>query len=174
MIPTSMLEPTWARISLVEIGSLPGIMRGPMDPPSSTMVSPGACSRLASTLASSGAPTPANTTWSSRSRRPPAMVISSSGEFMGDHRRSHRGPTPRSLRASLRGCSCRHQLARAATLLEQRGGADQVEHAGEVARLVNVTAQVRLDALGPVGVDLLDVRLEVLEVRLVEPVALAR
>ena len=50
-----------ARISFVEMGSHPGRHWGPTMPPSTTMVSRGACRRCASAVASIGAPTPVKT-----------------------------------------------------------------------------------------------------------------
>src|SRR6185312_3431650 len=64
-----MLARLVQRCSLVEGGSLPGSMMGPMTPPSNRIVRPGQCRPCASVAASSGMPTPANTTWPSfRSR----------------------------------------------------------------------------------------------------------
>src|SRR2546426_7538742 len=68
-MPGSIWARYAARISLVEIGSRPGLMRGPMMPPSMTMVSFGAWRCWARAAASSGTPTPANTVVSSRSCR---------------------------------------------------------------------------------------------------------
>src|SRR5579883_2636558 len=65
------------RCSLVEGGNWPGSTKAPIVPPSKRMVRPGPCRRCASVAASSGMPTPANTTWPSRSSRP-AMTASSS------------------------------------------------------------------------------------------------
>src|SRR5262249_8798421 len=150
-----------ARISLVETGSRPGSIRGPIEPPSSTIVSAGACSRLARTLASSGAPTPANTTQPSRSSRLPAIVISSTGvaSLMSPPRLG----SPR---------SCRHQFARPPALLEQPRRADGVQGAGEAARPVEGLLEVDLHAGHAVAGDHLRVAVEVVEVGLVAAVAL--
>ena len=69
MIPGSIVARWAARISLVETGSRPGAIWGPMMPPSITIVRRGAWRRLASAAASSGTPTPAKTAVSSRSWR---------------------------------------------------------------------------------------------------------
>src|SRR5438067_2951816 len=65
------------RWSLVEGGSLPGSMKAPITPPSNRMVRPGQRRRCASVAASSGIPTPANTTCPSSSCRALRMVRSS-------------------------------------------------------------------------------------------------
>src|SRR5207249_1937280 len=77
VIPGSICARWAARISFVEIGSRPGLMRGPMMPPSITIVRFGAWRCCASAAASSGTPTPANTVVSSRSTREPMMAKSS-------------------------------------------------------------------------------------------------
>ena len=79
MIPGSMVARRPARISLVEIGSRPGAISGPMMPPSMTSVSRGAWRRLASAAASRGTPTPAKTVVSSRSWREATTASSSAG-----------------------------------------------------------------------------------------------
>src|SRR5215471_3125401 len=64
-----MLARRVQRCSFVEGGSCPGSTKAPMVPPSNRIVRPGPCRRCASVAASSGMPTPANTTWPSfRSR----------------------------------------------------------------------------------------------------------
>ena len=60
-MPGSICARGAVRISLVEYGSRPGTMRGPMLPPSTTMTSCGARVFCASTAATRGTPTPANT-----------------------------------------------------------------------------------------------------------------
>ena len=78
-MPGSICARWAARISLVEIGSRPGLIWGPMMPPSITMVSFGAWRCWASAAASSGTPTPANTVVSSLSSREPMTASSSLG-----------------------------------------------------------------------------------------------
>ena len=56
---------------------LPGSTKAPMTPPSNRMVRPGQRRRCASVAASSGMPTPANTTWPSLSCRALRIVSSS-------------------------------------------------------------------------------------------------
>ncbi len=73
----TMLERRVQRCSLVDGGSSPGTMKGPMVPPSNRMVRCGAKLRCASVAASSGMPTPANTICPSFSRRA-AMTASNS------------------------------------------------------------------------------------------------
>src|SRR3954464_4816658 len=72
-----MLERRVQRCSLVEGGSSPGTMKGPMVPPSNRMVRWGAKLRCASVAASSGMPMPANTICPSFSSRE-AITASSS------------------------------------------------------------------------------------------------
>src|SRR5690348_68628 len=71
-----MLARMVQRWSFVDGGNLPGSMNAPTTPPSNRMVRPGPCSRCASVAASSGIPTPANTTCPSLSWR--ALRIASS------------------------------------------------------------------------------------------------
>ncbi len=80
-MPGSICARWPARISLVEIGSRPGLIRGPMIPPSITIVSRGACRCCASAAASRGTPTPAKTVVSSHSTRE-AITASSSDAVM--------------------------------------------------------------------------------------------
>src|SRR5262249_33863284 len=72
-----MLARLVQRWSLVEGGSLPGSMKAPITPPSNRMVRPGQRKRCAKVAASSGMPTPANTTCPSCSWRALRMVNSS-------------------------------------------------------------------------------------------------
>src|SRR5215470_4713343 len=72
-----MLERRVQRCSLVDGGSSPGTMNGPMVPPSNRMVRCGAELRCASVAASSGMPMPANTICPSFKRRE-AITASSS------------------------------------------------------------------------------------------------
>ena len=78
-MPGSIWARWAARISLVEIGNRPGLICGPMIPPSITIVSFGACRCCASAAASKGTPTPANTVVSSLSSREPMTASSSDG-----------------------------------------------------------------------------------------------
>jgi hypothetical protein len=80
VIPGSIVARWPARISLVDTGSRPGAICGPMMPPSMTIVSRGACRRLASAAARSGTPTPAKTVVSSRSWR--AAITASSSDAL--------------------------------------------------------------------------------------------
>src|SRR5580693_2524495 len=66
------------RWSLVDGGSFPGSTKAPTTPPSKRIVRPGQCSLCASVAASSGTPTPANTTCPSSSWR--ALKIASISE----------------------------------------------------------------------------------------------
>ena len=60
-----MFERRVQRCSLVDGGSSPGTMKGPMVPPSKRIVSPAPKRRWASVAARSGMPMPAKTTWPS-------------------------------------------------------------------------------------------------------------
>src|SRR5882724_6598889 len=71
-----MLARRVQRCSLVEGGNLPGSTKAPIVPPSKRIVRPGACSLCANVAASSGIPTPAKTTWPSRSSL--ALITASS------------------------------------------------------------------------------------------------
>src|SRR2546428_9421807 len=77
VIPGSIVARRPARISLVEIGSRPGAISGPMMPPSMTRVSRGAWRCRARAAARSGTPTPAKTVVSSRSSRAATTARSS-------------------------------------------------------------------------------------------------
>src|SRR5262249_43888176 len=77
-----MLARRVQRCSLVDGGSSPGTMNGPMVPPSNRIVSCGACRRCASVAASRGTPTPANPICPSLSSRP-AFPASSSEAVHG-------------------------------------------------------------------------------------------
>ena len=78
-MPGSICARWAARISLVDTGSRPGRICGPMIPPSITIVSFGAWRCWASAAARSGTPTPANTVVSSLSWREPITASSSEG-----------------------------------------------------------------------------------------------
>src|SRR5713101_7351898 len=77
-----MLARLVQRWSLVEGGSLPGSMKAPITPPSNRIVNPGQRRRCASVAASSGMPTPANTTCPSLSWRALKIVSSSAAVWL--------------------------------------------------------------------------------------------
>src|SRR6516165_5118770 len=81
-LPSTMLARLVQRWSLVEGGSLPGSMKAPITPPSNRMVRPGQRRRCASVAASSGMPTPANTTCPSPSWRALRIVSSSAAVWL--------------------------------------------------------------------------------------------
>src|SRR5437660_7242008 len=168
-----------ARMWLVEIGSGPGLMRGPMMRPSMTIVSFGACRCWASAAASSGTPTPANTVVSSRNCREPMMANSSADVncwFIGAGSASpayHVGGLPQARVAPVARSS--RQLFRRRALPGEPLAAEELEVVVPRWRRVDVAREVLADGrLRTARVDAGRVLGEVIEVRLVEPVALVR
>ena len=156
MIPGSIVARWPARISLVDTGSRPGAICGPMMPPSTTIVSRGACRRLASAAARSGTPTPAKTVVSSRSWRA-AITASSSDALNGSS------------------CSTRwHELARGGLRALEPLAPEQIEIVAPRGRPVDVALEIVTDGRGRPSVDRRAVPGEVIVVGLVQAVALVR
>src|SRR5262245_23773332 len=174
VMPGSIVARWPARISLVDTGSRPGAIWGPMMPPSMTIVSRGAWRRLASAAARSGTPTPANTVVSSESWR--AAITASSSEAL------HRSVIVSSARARRRPrVACERRLAWSSRELPRSFGLDRHALAAEEAeivapgrRRVDVALEIVADRGRAVPVDSGAVLGEVLVVRLVEAVALVR
>src|SRR5437879_3512680 len=178
-MPGSIWARCAARISLVEIGSRPGLMRGPMMPPSMTIVSFGAWRCWASAAASSGTPTPANTVVSSRNCREPMMANSSADVncwFIGVGSASpahHVGGLPQARVAPVARSS--RQLFRRRALPGEPLAAEELEVVVPRRRRVDVAREVLADGrLGAPRVDGGRIGAKVLEVRLVEAVAFVR
>src|SRR5205823_3702272 len=176
-MPGSIWARCAARISLVEIGSRPGLMRGPMMPPSMTIVSFGACRCWASAAASSGTPTPANTVVSSRNCREPMMANSSADVncwFIGAGSASpahHVGGLPQARVAPVARSS--RQLFRGGALFGEALAAEELEVVAPRRRSVDVPREVLADGrLRAAGLDGGRVPGEVVEVGVVEAVAL--
>src|SRR5258708_654040 len=128
-------------------------MNAPMTPPSNRIVSPGHRSRCASVAASSGTPTPANTTWPSLSWRALRIVRSSAAVW---HSLAIGNGLPR------------------AGGLQQVGHADQIEELRPRFRTVDKTVQIFLHARHRILVHQADVVLHVPHHRLVDAVAFVR
>src|SRR5262249_39399745 len=169
-----------------------------MMPPSITMVSFGAWRCWASAAASSGTPTPANTVVSSRSTREPWTASSSEGVIIGAgsaRPAQAEGGLSETAVAPIGAGSARSALAAGGLgqargaplarslreLLGQRAlvgqplAAKQLEVIIPARRAVHIARQVVAHSvLDPACIDGRGVRAEVIEVRLVEAVALVR
>src|SRR6266700_6164881 len=146
-----MLARLVQRWSLVEGGSLPGSMNAPMTPPSNRMVRPGQRRRCAKVAASSGMPTPANTTWPSSSCRALKIVSSSAALWS----------VVLVIVDAFPGAGRFQQLVEA----------DEVQELGPRFRPVNAPIKVLLHALDRIPVHQVDVVPHVAEHRLVDAVA---
>src|SRR5216684_2605149 len=149
-----MLARRVQRCSLVEGGNLPGSTKAPMMPPSNRMVRPGACSRCAKVAANSGMPTPANTTWPSRSSR--ALI------------------TARSSLAVHRAALVVIDAFPAAACIEQLLEPEEVEILGPRFRAVKIAVEVCPHAELGVLLYLGGVGVEMFEQGLIETIALVR
>src|SRR3989449_3409979 len=175
VIPGSIVARRPARISLVEIGSRPGAISGPMMPPSMTRVSRGAWRCRARAAARSGTPTPAKTVVSSRSSRAATTARSSDAVtgargviLAGSARPAH---TVGGL-SEVHGASFARELARPALLEREPLAAEEVEVVAPRGGGVGVALEVIGHGVRPARVDRPRVVREVVEVRLVEAVAL--
>src|SRR3954449_12474742 len=130
-------------------------MNAPMTPPSNRIVRPGHRVRCASVAASSGMPTPANTTCPSLSCRALRIARSSAADTAGGALSVVNGP-PRA--------SGREQLIQA----------DQIEKRRPRLRAVDVAIEILAHAVHWIAVGQAHVVLHVPEHRLVDAVALVR
>src|SRR5438874_3552731 len=149
-----MLARLVQRWSLVDGGSLPGSMKAPITPPSNRMVRPGQRSRCASVAASSGMPTPANTTCPSSSCRALRMVSSSAALWF----------------AGL----CIVDAPAGARRLQQLVEPDQLQELGPRFRGVDEAVEIFLHTLDGVAVHQLDIGAHVTQHRFVDAVTFVR
>src|SRR5215510_10931946 len=174
VMPGSMVARWPARISLVETGSRPGAIWGPMIPPSMTIVRRGAWRRLASAAARSGTPTPANTVVSSCSWR--AAITARSSEalkrsiIVSSARARSR---PRVARDRCVAWSSR-ELLRALGLPREALAAEEIEVVAPRRRPVHIALEVVTHRRRAARVDGRRVLREMVVVGLVERVALVR
>src|SRR6185437_1861515 len=160
VMSVSICAPYAARISLVEIGSLPGSSVVPMMPPSRTIVRCGACRCRATAEASSGMPTPAKTTLWSASSRLAVTAISSSAVT------SLIGPPPRR--------SSPHQLPRVRRQRGQPLRPGRRDEPGEAGVAVDVLFDITQGPGRPLFLRGGGIGGEMLEVGPVEAVTLVR
>src|SRR5437867_13452014 len=168
VIPGSIVARYAVRISFVEIGRNPGLICGPMIPPSMIIVRRGACSCCASAQATSGTPTPAKTVASSGNCRAPMTASSSAGvnEALMIRSRSSAGAGARARSSD--------ELPRAALLAGEPLAAEEIEIVHVRRGRIHVALEILRDRGAAPRRDPCHVLVEVLDVRFVESVALVR